>query len=165
VEKDLVDKLLKEPKELRDKAIASFPRWDIDSIALTNSSGILSFSKAEGGGDWVLGSAKKKCKWDAVNGILDALEKPVKEFVDKPGALPTYGLDKPAVRIVLKQGGAVKAECAVGKSAKDGVYAQVRGEPFVKIVDKDILERLDKRETDFLEPPAPPPATPAAPKK
>jgi len=162
VEKDLVDKLLKETKDLRDKAFASFPRWDIDSIALTNSSGALSFSKAEGGGDWVVGDGKKKCKWDAVNGILDALEKPVKEFVDKPGALPTYGLDQPAVRVVLKQGGTVKAECALGKAAKDGVYAQVRGESFVKIVDKETLDKLDKREADFLEPPAP--AAPA-PKK
>jgi len=38
----------------------------------------------------------------------------------------------------------------------------VRGESFVKIVDKETLDKLDKREADFLEPPAP--AAPA-PKK
>lgn len=165
VEKDLVDKLLKTPKDLRDKALASFQRWDIDAIVLTNASGTLSFSKAEGGGDWVLGSSKKKCKWDSVNGILDALEKPAKEFIDNPGPLSTYGLDKPAIRIVLKQGGTSKVECALGKTGKDGVYAQVAGESFVKIADKEALDKLEKRETDFLEPPAPAPAAPSAPKK
>lgn len=166
VEKDLVDKLLKSPKDLRDKALASFQRWDIDSIVLTNADGTLSFSKTQSGGDWVLGGdSKKKCKWDAVNGVLDALEKPVKDFVENPAALSAYGLDKPAIRVVLKQGGNVKVECAFGKPAKDGVYAQVRGESFVKIADKDGLDRLEKREADFLEPPSAPPASPTPPKK
>jgi hypothetical protein len=164
VEKDLVDKLLKTPKDLRDKALAAFQRWDVDGIVLTNPSGTFSFSKAEGGGDWVLGDAKKKCKWDGVNGILDALEKPVKDFVDNPAALSTYGLDKPPIRVILKQGATVKIECALGKTGKDGVYAQVRGEPFVKIVDSEVLGKLDKKESDFIEPPPPPPP-PSAPKK
>jgi hypothetical protein len=165
VEKDLVDKLLKTPKDLRDKALAAFQRWDIDSIVLTNASGTLNFSKAEGGGDWVLGDAKKKCKWDGVNGILDALEKPVKDFLDNPAALSSYGLDKPSIRVVLKQGATVKLECALGKTGKDGVYAQMRGEPFVKVVDSEILAKLGRKESDFLEPPAPAAPAPNPPKK
>ncbi len=161
VEKDLVDKLLKTPADFRDKALASFQRWDIDSIVLTNPSGALSFSKAEGGGDWVLGAAKKKCKWDAVNAILDALEKPAKSFIDTPGPLPTYGLDKPTFRVQLKQGGTIKVDFALGKTDKDGVYAQVQGEPFVKIAEKDTLDKLNKKESDFLEPPPPPAPAPA----
>lgn len=152
VEKDLVDKLLKSPSDLRDKALAAFQRWDIDSIALTNSKGTFAFTKSGTGGDWVLGAAKKKTKWDAVNGILDALEKPVKEFVDNPAAAPTYGLDAPAVRVVLKQGADVKVDCAFGKEAKDGVYARVKGESAVKIADKESLEKLNKTEADFVEP-------------
>ncbi len=161
VDKDLVDKLLKAPQDLRDKALASFKRWDLDSITLTNASGTYAFSKAEGGGDWVLGSAKKKCKWDAVNGILDALEKPAKSFIDNPGPPATYGLDKPVARVVLKQGGTVKVDFALGKTGKDGVYAQVQGEPFVKVADKEILTSLDKKESDFLEPPPAPAPAPA----
>jgi len=165
VEKELVDKLLKAPKDLRDKALAAFQRWDVDSIVLTNSSGTFNFSKAQGGGDWVLGDAKKKCKWDGVNGILDALEKPVKEFVDNPAAPSSYGLDKPSIRVTLKQGAAVKVECALGKAGKDGIYAQVRGEPYVKLADSEILEKLQKKESDFLEPPPPPPASASPPPK
>ncbi|HYK91693.1 MAG TPA: DUF4340 domain-containing protein [Acidobacteriota bacterium] len=161
VEKDLVDKLLKTPSDFRDKALAAFQRWDIDSMTLTNSKGTFTFSKSSG--DWLLGDAKKKTKWDAVNGILDALEKPVKEFIDNPAALSTYGLDKPVAHVILKQGAAVKVDCIFGKEAKDGVYAQVKGEQSVKIADKESLTNLNKGDSDFIEPPPSPP-TPA-PKK
>jgi hypothetical protein len=151
VEKDLVDKLLKSPNDVRDKALAPFQRWDIDSIALTNSKG--SFSLTKSGGEWFLGEAKKKAKWDAVNGILDAMEKSVKEWVDKPAPLSTYGLDKPAIHVVLKQGSAAIVDCAFGKAAKDGIYAQVKGDSCVKIADPEGLDILDKAESDFIEPP------------
>ncbi len=159
VDKDLVDKLLKSPSDLRDKALASFQRWDIDSITLTNSKGTIEFTKS--GGDWVLGSAKKKTKWDAVNGILDALEKPVKEFIETPAALSAYGLDRPTARVVLKQGGTTKVDCSLGKEGKAGVYALVQGESAVKVADKESLEKLDKGEADFVETPAPTPTTAA----
>ncbi len=165
VDKDFLDKLQKTPSELRDKALASFQRWDIDGISLTNSHGTFNFTKAEGGGDWVLGDAKKKTKWDGVNSILDALEKPVKEFIDTPAAAATYGLDKPVARVVLRQGKTVKVDCAFGKEAKDGVYAQIGGEPSIKVADKESLEKLNKSESDFLEPPAPTPAPAAVPTK
>ncbi len=161
VEKDLVDKLLKTPSDFRDKALASFQRWDIDSIILTNSKGTFNFSKSSG--DWTLGADKKKTKWEAVNGILDALEKPVKEFIDAPASLSTYGLEKPVAEVVLKQGGTVKVDCILGRETKDGVYAQVKGESSVKVADKESLEKVDKGETDFVEPPPAAPAT--APKK
>ena len=158
VDKDLADKLLKSPSDFRDKTLASFQRWDIDSITLTNAKGTFAFTKSSG--DWVLGDTKKKTKWEAVNGILDGLEKPVKEFIDNPAALSTYGLDKPVARVVLKQGAAVKVDCAFGKEAKDGVYAQVKGESTVKLADKESLEKLNKGESDFVEAPAP--SAPAA---
>ena len=159
VDKEFIDKVRKGPADLRDKALASFQRWDIDSITLTNAKGTFNLAKAEGGGDWVLGDSKKKAKWDVVNGILDALEKPVKEFVDSPAAPSTYGLDKPTVRVVLKQKGQVKLECEFGKETKDGVYSQVKGETSVKVADKESMEKLGKGESDLVEPP---PAAPAA---
>jgi hypothetical protein len=158
VEKDLVDKLQKAPADLRDKALATFQRWDIDGITLTNAKGTFAFTKS--GGDWVLGDAKKKTKWEAVNGILDAMEKPVREFVDNPGPSLTYGLDNPRAKVILKQGKDVRVECSFGKDAKDGVYSQVRGESSVKVADRESLEKIDKTEADFLEPP--PATTPAA---
>lgn len=54
VEKDLVDKLLKSPSDFRDKALAAFQRWDIDSMTLTNSKGTFSFTKSSGTGSWAM---------------------------------------------------------------------------------------------------------------
>jgi hypothetical protein len=160
VEKDLIDKLTKSDKDLRDRALAAFQRWDVDFIALTNSKGTFTFAKSNG--EWFAADTKKKAKWDGINSILDAMEKPVKEWIDKPAPLSTYGLDKPALRVVLKQGGTVLADCSFGKSAKDGIYAQVKGNAFVKVADPDGLSDLDKGESDLVEPPvAIPAASPA----
>ena len=165
VEKEFVDKFLKSPADLRDKVLAVYQRFDIDTITVTNVKGTVNLTKSQSG-DWVVGKDKKKAKWDAVNEVFVALEKPVKEFVDEPGALSKYGLDNPVAHVVLKQGATVKADCIFGKEAKDGVYAQVAGEPFVKVADKESQTKLGKAEQDYLEPP-PLPATPApaAPKK
>jgi hypothetical protein len=157
VEKDFADKLLKSPNDLRDKGLAAFQRWEIDSIMLTNTKGSFSFTKS--GGEWLLSSTKKKAKWDAVNGILDAMEKPVKEWIDKPAPLTTYGLDKPLIQVVLKQGGNVIVDCSLGKTAKNnGIYSLIKGDSSVKVADPDGIGILDKAEADFVEAPA---ATPA----
>ncbi len=150
VEKDLVEKLLKSRDDLRQKALATFQRWDIDFISLINPKGTYTFTKS--GGEWFLGQTKKKARWEAVNGLLDAMEKPVREFLDKPAALSTYGLDKPMIRVVLKQGGTVIVDCSLGNRAKDGVYAQVKGDPSVKIADLESWEKLNKGEADLVEP-------------
>ncbi len=150
VEKEVVEKLSKSRSDLREKALATFQRWDIDFISLTNSKGTYVFTKS--GGEWFLGTAKKKAKWDAVNGILDALEKPVKEFLEKPAAPSNYGLDKPPIRVVLKQGNEAIVECSLGNKTKTGVYAQVKGDPAVKIADPESLEKLDISESDLVEP-------------
>jgi hypothetical protein len=153
VEKELVDKLLKSPNDVRDKALAAFQRWEIDSIMLTNTKGSFSFAKS--GGEWFLSSAKKKAKWDAVNGILDAMEKPVKEWIDKPASIATYGLDKPLIHVVLKQGNTVMVDCALGNAMKNGgIYSRVMGDPSVKVADPEGISILDKAEPDFIEAPA-----------
>jgi hypothetical protein len=152
VEKDVVDKLLVPPDALRDKSLASIQRWDADSIMLTNTKGSFSFVKT--GGEWFLAAPKKKAKWDAVSGILDAMEKPVKGWVDKPSSLQNYGLDNPKIHIVLKQGANILADCSFGKAAKDGIYAQVKGDSAVKVADPEGLDLLDRGEADMVEPPA-----------
>ena len=154
VDKEFVDKLLKSPSDLRDKTLAVFPRWDINSITVTNPSGTINLAKAETGGDWLLGEAKKKAKLDAVNEIFDALEKNATGFVDAPGPLSGYGLDAPVVHVVLKQDGKAVADCIFGNDAKGNVYAQVQGEPYLKIIDKEILDKLIRPEADYLEPEA-----------
>ncbi len=152
VDKDLVDKLLIPPDAIRDKALVSMQRWEIDSIVLTNTKGQFVFAKS--GGEWFLGDKRKKVKWDAINGILDAMEKPVIAWVDNPSSLSAYGLDKPPIRVLLKQGSKIIGDCSFGKSAKNGIYAQVQGDSSVKIADPDGLAQLDRSEPDYTEPPS-----------
>jgi hypothetical protein len=148
VDQELVDKLLKRPSDLRDKSLAVFQRWDIDRIILTNSKGTFTFTKA--GGDWLFG--EEKTKWDAVNGILDALDGDVARFIDQPSALDSYGLETPNLRVLLQEGEETRVNCGFGKETEEGVFAQVEGESAVKVVKKEVLEDLDKGIQDFLEP-------------
>ena len=120
-----------------------------------NPKGNFVFTESEG--TWFLGDTKKKVKSDAIQKILDALGKPVKEWIDKPAALSTYQLDKPLIHVVLKQDSTVIADCSFGKSAKDGgIYASVKGDSCVKVADPDGLSILDEAEPDYLETPSPP---------
>ncbi|MEJ2245199.1 MAG: DUF4340 domain-containing protein [Acidobacteriota bacterium] len=149
VNKDLVDKLDKSPNDLRDKSLAAFQRWDIDSINLENTGGNFTFSKS--GGEWFFGDEKKKANFDAVTGILDALESDYLELIDKPSSLSPYGLDKPTVRVVLKQGSEVVVDCSFGKKNDKGVYAQLQGDSSVKVAVLENYEKLNKNETDYIE--------------
>lgn len=149
VEKDLVDKLAKSPEEVRERALAAFQRWDVDFVSLINQKGNVTFVKSNG--EWFVGKDRKKAKWDDVNALLDVLEKPVKNWILKPAALSAYGLDSPAARLVLKQRGKLLVDCAFGKAAQDGVYAQVQGDPAVKVADLEGLNALNKAETEFVE--------------
>lgn len=161
VDQEFVDKFLKSASDFRSKALAVFQRWDVDGIVLTNARGTVTLTKSDTGGDWLVGAEKKKAKWETVNGVLDALEKQVQQFVEEGRPPEAYGLDRPAFRVVLKQKGEEKVDCSFGNQTKDGVYALVKGESSIKLVAKDILEKLDKEEKDFIElPPAPPAPAP-----
>ncbi len=152
VGKEFVDRLVKTARDLRDDSLASFKRWEIDSVRLSNPSGSFQFLKSEDGGDWLLGAEKKKVKWDTVQGILDTLEKSVKEFIDHPGDPTQFGLDPPRFRVVLKDGDIVAVDCSFGGDGPAGVYARVQGEDSIKVVEAELLEKLTGNESDFLEP-------------
>jgi hypothetical protein len=149
VNKDLVDKLDKSPNDMRDKSLASFQRWDIDAIILENINGHFTFSKS--GGEWFFGDEKKKANFEAVTGILDALESDTLELIDRPSSLSTYDLDKPTVRVVLKQGSDTVVDCSFGKKTDKGVYAQLQGDSSVKMAGLENYEKLNKNETDYIE--------------
>jgi hypothetical protein len=160
VDKELVDKLTQSRSDLREKALAVFQRWDVDSINLTNEKGQFKLTKLNG--EWFMGEAKKKAKYEAVNAIFDSLEKKAVELVENPAALSKYGLDKPAAHLVLMQGSNVVADCSLGSPTAKGVYALVKGDPAVKIADPETWDKFNVGESDLLEPP-PAPQPKAAP--
>lgn len=153
VEQDLVNKLDVSFNDLRDKSLASFQRWDVDSIILENPNGLFTFTKS--GGEWFLGEDKKKAKFEAVYGVMDALESDALELIESPADLSAYGLDQPDVQVILKQGDTTVAECSMGKKTEKGVYAQLKGDSSVKIADRESYEKLIGNEADFIETEAP----------
>lgn len=163
VDKELVDKLMQSRSDLREKMLAVFQRWDIDSISLTNQKGTFKLSKSNG--EWFLGDAKKKAKYDPINALFDSLEKKTVELIENPAPLSKYGLDKPIVHIVLTQGSNVAVDCSLGSPTGKGVYAQVKGDPAVKIADPETWDKFNISELDLIEPPPPQKAAPPATKK
>jgi hypothetical protein len=163
VDKELVDKLLKSRDDLREKALAVFQRWDIDSITLSNQKGNFKLSKSNG--EWFLGDAKKRAKYDLINALFDSLEKKTVELIENPAPLSKYGLDKPVVHIILMQGSNVVIDCFLGNPTAKGIYARVKGDPAVKIADPETWEKFNIAESDLIEPPPPPKTAPPAPKK
>ncbi len=149
VGQELVDKLLKTPEEIRDKALASFQRWEADALLVWNSKGTFEFHKS--GGEWTLGAERKKAKWDAVNGILDALGSPALRWIDRPAGAASYGLDRPAIRAVVKKGGTVLADLSLGSAAPDGIHARAAGDPTVKVADPEAIRWLDLAREEYLE--------------
>lgn len=149
IERDVVNKLAKSPAEMRERALAPFQRWDVDFISLTNQNGAVTFIKSDG--EWLVGKERKKAKWDDVNSLLDVLEKPVKDWILEPAELSSYGLESPAVRVVLKHGGKPLVDCSFGKASGNGIYAHVKGDPAVKIADPEGMGVLNKPETGFVE--------------
>jgi len=84
-----------------------------------------------------------------------------------PKALSTYGLDKPRVEVVFRQGANELLRIAFGSENKspEGVYAKTSDSPAVKVVAKSIFDNFSVKAEDLVEtPPAPPPA-PATPEK
>ena len=154
VEKDLLDKLSRSAGDLRDKALVPFQRWDVDAIIIENAHGEFQFVKTDG--DWFIdGPTKKNANWGEINGILDVLEKPVVEWIDRPASLSNYGVETPTIRVIIKKGNAVIAECAFGRQAENGIYAKVSGDSSIKVADPEGLEVLNRPEADYLENAAP----------
>ena len=154
VEKDLVDKMSRTANDIRDKSLVSFQRWDVDALQVENAQGKFQFVKTDG--DWFIdGPVKKRANWSEINNILDVLEKPVVEWIDNPASLSGYGVEKPVIRVVLKKGSEIIAECAFGHSSEKGVYAKVSGDSSIKVADPEGLEFLNRSETEYIETDAP----------
>ncbi|HSW38186.1 MAG TPA: DUF4340 domain-containing protein [Acidobacteriota bacterium] len=149
VGQSLIDKLLVSANDVRNESIAFFQRWNVDTIELKNSRGNFKFIKS--GGEWFFGDEGVKADREAVYGILDALEKPVIDWIDEPAAAERYGLDRPSIHVILKQGDAVMVECSVGKKSENGIYVMIAGDGSVKLADPKIMEALDRDKSAFVE--------------
>jgi hypothetical protein len=69
-----------------------------------------------------------------------------------------YGLDKPTLQVVLRQGSNELGRIDFGTDSKtpEGIYVKASDSPSVKVVSKDVFDKFNVKAGDLVEtPPAP----------
>ena len=112
------------------------------------------------GSDWKLPD-NRKLQWDKISSMLNTLDfEKAKDVIDAPKALSTYGLDKPKIEVVLRQGSTDLVTLAFGSDSKmpEGIYIKTSDSPAVKVVSKDVSDKVSVKAEDLIEAPPPPAA-------
>ena len=165
IEKEIPDKARRPVFDWRDKTITKLDRDKIEQIEVLRGAEKSSIKKD--GSDWKLPDGRK-LQWDKVSAMLNTLEfEKAKDIIDMPKALSTYGLDKPRLEIVFRQGSNELARIAFGSESKspEGIYAKTSDGPAVKVITKSIFDNFSVKVEDLVEtPPAPRPAPEKPPK-
>jgi hypothetical protein len=159
IDKDIPEKARRPVFDWRDKSITKLDREKIEEVEILRGSEKSSFKKD--GSDWKLPDGRK-IQWDKVSATLNTLEfEKAKDIIDMPRAISSYGLDKPRLEVVFRQGSNELARIAFGGESKspEGIYAKTSDSPAVKVIPKSIFDNFSVKVEDLVEaPPAPPPA-------
>ncbi len=97
----------------------------------------------------------KKLQWEKVSGMVNSLEfDKAKQIIDSPKPLASYGLDKPRMEVVFKQGTSELGRISFGSDSQnpEGVYVKSSDSPTVKIAGKDVYDKFNIKLEDLLEP-------------
>jgi hypothetical protein len=153
--------LEKKPADLREKQVASFYSWEAEKLAVKREGLALTAVREktkDGGERWTReGEPKKeldKAKVDEFLRKLEYLE--AAEFIDNPGALGPYGLDKPAVEIEITTRGSDDktslTKLLVGRTDEEKKQVILKNAKFDYLfrVDAAFLDLLPKDENDWL---------------
>ncbi len=151
IDKEIPDKARRPIFDWRDKTITKLDRDKIDKIEIARGADTLAILKA--GSDWKL-SDGKKVQWDKVSGMLNSVEfEKAKAIIDAP-LLLYYGLDRPKLEAVFRQGANELARIAFGGDSKmpEGIYVKASKGP-VEVVSKDIFDKFNVKAEDLVETP------------
>jgi len=151
IDKEIVDKARRPVFDWRDKTITRLDRDKIDKIEIIR--GPDSFALSKSGSDWKL-PGDKKAQWDKISGMLNALDfEKAKDIIDQPKPLPTYGLDKPQLEVVLSQGATTMVRVAFGSDSKmpEGIYVKTNTDGAVRVVSKDVFDKFNVKSDDLAE--------------
>jgi len=152
IDKEIPEKAKRPLADWRDKTITQVDRDKTDQLEIHHGTDVVTIKKD--GSDWK-SSDGKKLQFDKVSGMFNAVEfDKAKQIIDSPKPLATYGLDKPRLEVVFKQGAKDLVRIAFGSDSKDpdGVYAKSSDSSAVKIVGKDTYDRFDVKLQDLVEP-------------
>jgi hypothetical protein len=151
IDKEILEKARRPVFDWRDKTIAKLDRDKIDRMEIVRGTDVMPLLKD--GSDWKF-SDDKKLQWDKVSGMLNALDfEKAKDIVDAPAALSSYGLDKPKLEVVMRQGSNELVRIAFGNDSKmpEGIYVKTSEGPAVKVAAKDVFDKFNVKAEDLVE--------------
>jgi len=152
VDSYLVDKLKKEPFDLRDKTVVEFDRDKVDKVKIRYGEQLITCQKDTSGG-WTMSepdSAQVK-KWK-ISGLFSNLSGlRAKKFPPPTKRLAKYGLKSPQGEIILYQGGKELCWVQWGKKVDDLVYLRNKLEDKFFMVKQADAERLKLKPEDMKE--------------
>jgi len=151
IDKEIAEKSRKPVFDWRDKSITKIDREKIDKIEILRGTDMITLLKS--GSDWKLPD-EKKLQWDKVSGMLNALDfEKAKDIIDAPKGLSSYGLDKPKLEVVLRQGSNELARVGLGGDSKmpEGIYLKTSDKPAVKVVSRDVFDKFNVKVEDLVE--------------
>ena len=151
IDKEIADKARRPLFDWRDKSITKIDRDKIDKIEVLRGTDMIMLLKS--GSDWEFAD-KKKAQWDKVSGMLNALDfEKAKDIIDMPKGLSTYGLDKPKLEVVLRQGSNELVRVGFGNDSKmpEGIYLKTSDKPAVNVVSKDVFDKFNVKADDLVE--------------
>jgi hypothetical protein len=157
IDKEIADKAKRPLFDWRDKTLTKLDRDKLDKIEIQRGAEMTVLSKS--GSDWNLADGKK-AQWDKVSGMLNALDfEKAKDIIDTPQALGTYGLDKPKLQVVLRQGSNELARVEFGNDSKtpEGIFVKTSTGPAVKVAARDMFDKFNVKPDDLVEAEAPKP--------
>ncbi|MDH4196327.1 MAG: DUF4340 domain-containing protein [Candidatus Aminicenantes bacterium] len=162
----LITDLEKKVDDLRDKKVVEFYSWEADRVAVKKEDLALAALKEKVGEEetWRLETeAKETADRTKVEDFIRQVEGlEAAEFIDTPGELGRYGLDKPFAEVLVrtKDGTGKVQELTVqfGAEDKDKKQVIVRNPKldYLFRVDSAVLESIPKAAKDWLPPPPQP---------
>ncbi len=151
IEKDIPEKVKRPLFDWRDKTLTQVDREKTDQIEIQRGTETITIKKD--GSDWKSADGKK-LQFDKVSGMFNAIEfDKAKDVIDAPKAPGTYGLDKPKLEVIFKQGASELARVGFGADSKtpEGIFMKATGGPAIKVVSRDVYDRFNVKMEDLVE--------------
>jgi hypothetical protein len=151
INKDVPAKARRPLIDWRDRSIAHVDQGGIDELEIVRGAEKISAKKQ--GSDWKLADGRK-AQMDKISSLLLAVEfERAQEIIDTPGNLSSYGLDKPRIEVILRQGGKEVLDLKFGNATRNpvGSYLKVSTNPSVMTVAEDFFAKFSLKADDLAE--------------
>jgi hypothetical protein len=150
VDGSLGDALAREPDDFRDRAIFPFPSEPVARLEINMGGKSIAVARNDQE-QWMLEAPSKgPASPDKVNGyIIQLAQLRARSFIDNQSDLKKYGLEKPAIHIVLgAKGGKQLAALDAGQSG-NAYFARRDGDPTIFPIDEGSYKSLFREESDL----------------